>query len=120
MLGLSSAQISVVGDYPSHVAVHIVGGRFGEGVILNPNHALTLAQNVFHAVDRNVRLAPADITITAGATLIGAAAPNNFAVERIFAHDHYNFHTGKFNVAVLRVREEEKKNIGGQDIIFIT
>lgn len=108
MLGATSAQISVAGDYPSHVAVHIVGGRIGEGVILNANHVLTLASNVFHAVNRNVRLAPADISVSAGVVLISANPTGTLPVMRIFAHDHYNFHTGKFNVAVLRVRKKMK------------
>lgn len=106
MLGATSAQISVAGDYPSHVAVHIVGGRIGEGVILNANHVLTLASNVFHEAERNVRLAPADISVSAGVVLIGAPPTGTLPVMRIFAHNHYNFHTRKFNVAVLRVRRK--------------
>lgn len=98
-----------MGDFPSHVGLHIVGGRFGEGVILNVNHVLTLAENVFglHVLNqndnRNVRLAPADITVSAGVAAIPASPVAPLPIIRIYAHDHYNFHSGKFNVAVLRV-----------------
>lgn len=98
----SVAQNAIVGDFPAHVALNIAGGRFGEGVIINQNHVLTLAQNVFNAVHLDVLLAPADITVTSGLTLL-PGNPAGAAVQRIYPHDHYNFHNGKFNVAVLRV-----------------
>lgn len=102
-MGACQAQTATAGDFPAHVALHIVGGRIGEGVIVNQNHVLTVAQNVFDPVDQNVRLAPADITVSAGIVLIAAAPTGMLPIIRIFAHDHYNFHTGKFNVAVLRM-----------------
>lgn len=91
--------------FPSHVALHIAGGRFGEGVILNGNHVLTLAQNVFEVLPNppDHRLAASAITISAGVTAVPGIPTNTIPVQRIYAHDHYNHHTGKFNVAVLRV-----------------
>lgn len=80
----------------------MIGGRFGEGVILNENHILTVARNVFNA-DLTNRLLTTEITVTAGVVLIGAN-PTGLPINRIYVHDRYNTHTGEFNVAVLRVR----------------
>lgn len=99
---MASARNALPGEYPAHVALHITNNRFGEGVILNQNHVLTVAQNVFDPVT-NHRLGPADITVRPGVVLIGQNPGAAMGVIRIFAHSHYNFHTLKFNVAVLRV-----------------
>lgn len=104
MLGASTAQNVQPGDYPAHVALHITGNRFGEGVILNVNHVLTLAQNAFGVGDNsNVRLAPADIQVNSGVVALAPPVTGANPVLRIYAHDNYNFHSGKYNVAVLRV-----------------
>lgn len=106
MIAASNAQRQVaIGEYPAQVQLVIApGARQGDGTILNVGHVLTVAQNVFHHVELNTRLAPADITVRAGIVNIPAAgAPAALPIQRIFAHHNYNFHTRKFDVAVLRV-----------------
>lgn len=100
-----NARLAIVGEYPSHVLLRITDGRLGEGVILNANHVLTVATNVFEQENRNFRLAPENITVVAGSVLVPANPPpvGILAVFRIYAHPMYNFHSDKFNVAVLRV-----------------
>lgn len=98
-------QVAALGDFPAHVGLVITGGRFGEGVVVNQNHVLTVAENVFEVEHRNVRLAPNAISVASGLVTIPATPTNLMAVQRIYAHNDYNFHSGKFNVAVLRVRE---------------
>lgn len=94
-----------VGEYPAQVQIVITpGNRVGDGVILNQNHVLTVAQNVFHHELTNDRLAPGDLSVRAGIVNIPAAnAPATLPVFRVYAHHNYNFHTRKFDVAVLRV-----------------
>lgn len=112
-----TARVALLGDFPAHVALILPAGRFAEGVIVNQNHIFTLAQNVFGlAESRVIRLAPADISVSAGVLQIdGTPTAGLLSVMRIYAHDHYNFHTGKFNAAVLRVR---KRLISGICCVF--
>lgn len=104
LLGASQAQNTVLGAFPSQVGLQIVGNRFGEGVILNENHVLTVARNVFDANGLN-RLDVTDITIVGAGVINIGANPIGLPINRIFAHENYNFHTGEFNVAVLRVNK---------------
>lgn len=78
------------------------GNRFGEGAVLNRNHILTVASNVFDNTVGN-RLSPSAITCRAGAITITGAAPPLLSVSRIYAHEGYNRFTLQNNVAVLRV-----------------
>lgn len=84
------------------MAVYMTPNRFGEGVVLNRNHVLTVASNVF---DINVgdRLAPTAITVRAGAITVSGTTPVALAVSRIYAHENYNRFTLANNIAVLRV-----------------
>lgn len=97
-------RLATIGEYPSHVILRMTDGRRGEGVILNANHVLTVATNVFEQEERNFRLGPENITVVAGVSVpANPAAAAILAVFRIYAHPMYNFHSDKFNVAVLRV-----------------
>lgn len=80
------------------------GNRFGEGVVLNRNHVLTVASNVFDNTAAGLRLSPSAITIRAGAITISATAPPLLFVASVFAHEGYNRFTLQNNIAVLRVR----------------
>ena len=102
LLGLAHGQNLNPGDFPAQVILRIAPNRVGEGVLLNANHVLTLAENCFDAEHKDVRLAPTAITVVHSITLLVPTSPA-VPVQRIYAHDHYNFDNGKFNVCVLRV-----------------
>lgn len=76
--------------------------RFGEGVIVNRNHVITTATNVFDVTLTN-RLSASVITVRAGAILIpGTSAV--LTVSRVYAHEGFNPFRLENNIAVLRVR----------------
>lgn len=95
------------GEYPGQAAVYMPVNRFGEGVVLNRNHILTTASNVFD-VTVGFRLAASQITVRVGTINIGANAPAVLAVIRVYHHEDYNRFSLENNVAVLRVRGEEE------------
>lgn len=78
------------------------GNRFGEGCVLNRNHVLTVASNVFD-ITVGERLSATSITVRAGAINISGTTPALLAVFRIYAHQGYNRFTLQNNIAVLRV-----------------
>lgn len=91
------------GEYPGQVALYMPGNRFGEGVVLNRNHALTVATNCFDLLGN--RLSPSGITVRAGTINISGAAPALMLVMRIYAHEGFNRFNLRNNIAVLRVSE---------------
>lgn len=103
LLHCAVARNANSGEYPGHAAVYMPVNRFGEGVVLNRNHILTTAANVFD-VTLGYRLAASQITVRVGTINIGANAPAVMAVTRVFHHEDYNRFSLENNVAVLRVR----------------
>lgn len=99
---LSIGRNANTGEFPAHAALYMPNNRFGEGVIINNNHVLTVAQNVFDPISNNL-LAPNNITVRAGVINLGVNPPPLLNVIRIYAHEGYNRFTLVNNLAVIRV-----------------
>ncbi|XP_058065493.1 trypsin-like [Anopheles bellator] len=91
---------AISGQFPSQVAIQVGGTVFCGGTVLNQNHILTAASCILDANNNLVQAA--QVTVRAG-EVVFQPTQLALAVQRIFAHPHYNPWTFENDIAVLRL-----------------